>query len=284
MKTIFFGSSNFSLPILEYLVENTQLLFVVLKTNKNVIANYVKENNIKYILYEDLKISDLNAVDFNVVASFSKIIPDDIINNFRCINVHASLLPLLRGATPIQMVLKLGYKSSGVSIIEMTNRLDEGDILSQKSVKINYNDNRETLEYKMGLVGGEILIDTLYNIDRIKKKKQDNNLASYCYKKDFSRDKGRILWDNSAENVRNQIRAFYPAWSIYDGKNMNIKEASITEQKSSTPGEILRDSKDLLISCSDLYLKIDSIQQEGRNYITGREFKNGIHNDVFKFD
>ena len=282
MKTIFFGSNNFSLPILEYLVENTNLLGVVLKTEKNVISEYVKENKINYVLYDDMDSQYLSNTDFVIVASFGKIIPTNITDNFRCINVHGSMLPKLRGATPIQTALNLGYKTTGVSVIEMNSKMDEGDILSAKGIKISNNDNRETLEYKMGLLGGEILIDTLYNIDKIKKKKQDSSIATYCYISDFERSKGKIQWEDNAENIRNKIRAFYPAWSIYKGKSVNIKEVSITEIKSSTPGTILIDSKDLLISCSDLYIKVDLIQKESKSYISGREFRSGIK-DVFEF-
>ncbi|MCL4392634.1 methionyl-tRNA formyltransferase [Patescibacteria group bacterium] len=282
MKTIFFGSNNFSLPILEYLVENTDLLGVVLKTEKNTISEYVKENEIKYVLYDDMKPQYLVNTDFVVVASFGKIIPANITDNFRCINVHGSMLPKLRGATPIQTALNLGYKTTGVSVIEMNSKMDEGDILLAKGIKISDNDNRESLEYRMGLLGGELLVDTLYNIDTIKKKKQDSSIATYCYISDFERSKGKIYWDDSAENIRNKVRAFYPAWSIYNGKSVNIKEVSITEIKSSTPGTILKESKDLLISCSDFYIKIDLIQKESKGYISGKEFRSGIK-DIFEF-
>ncbi len=280
MKTVFFGSSNFSLPILEYLVENTNLLFVVLKTEKNVISDYVKENNIKHVLYDDLNNKKLENTDYIIVASFGRIISSSIVSNFKCINVHAALLPKLRGATPIQTALMKGYKNTGISVIEMNEKMDEGDILAQRGIKISDDINREDLEYKMGLVGGELLVDVLFNIDKIKKKKQENSLASYCYVNDFSREKGRIKWDDTAENIRNKIRAFFPAWTVLDNKSINIKEGSVTNIKGGNPGMILEDSKDLLISCSDFYLKIQSIQKEGGNYMDGIDFKNGIKNTL----
>ncbi len=276
-RIIFLGSSDFSLPILDMLYKNFDLKSVVLKTNEPTpVSLYAKENNIKTILFDDLNDTELFGCDFAVVASFGKIIPKSMVSKYKFINVHASLLPDSRGATPIQTALYKGYKVTGVSIILMNDKLDEGDILYQDNINIDDKDNYKTLESKLASLGANLLKKTIISFKDITQKKQDSLKATYCYIDDFKREKGQINWNETSLNVRNQVKAFYPAWTYLNGILCNIKEVNLTDIESEEPGYILKDTKDLLVGCSDYYIKIDLIQKEGKQYVTGRDFKNGI--------
>ncbi len=274
---MFLGSSDFSLPILDMLYKNFDLKSVVLKTNEPTpVFLYAKENNIKTILFDDLSDLDLSNCDYIVVASFGRIIPKSMVLKYKFINVHASLLPDLRGATPIQTALYKGYKVTGVSIILMNDKLDEGDILSQDKINIDDGDNYKTLESKLSLLGTNLLQKTLSNFNHIVLEKQDSLKATYCYIDDFKREKGKIDWNETSLNVRNQVKAFYPAWTYLNGILCNIKEVNLTNIESEGPGHILNNTKDLLVGCSDYYIKIDLMQKEGKQYVTGKDFRNGI--------
>ncbi|MHB8362188.1 MAG: methionyl-tRNA formyltransferase [Patescibacteria group bacterium] len=274
---IFLGSSDFSLPILDMLYKNFDLKCVVLKSREpTAVLLYARENNIKTILFDDLNDSELSNCDYIVVASFGKIIPKSMVLKYKFINVHASLLPDLRGATPIQTALYKGCKVTGVSIILMNDKLDEGDILSQDKINIDDGDNYKTLESKLSLLGANLLEKTLNDFKNITQEKQVHSKATYCYIDDFKREKGQIDWNLESIDVINKIRAFYPAWTYLSGVLCNIKEATLTDIESEEPGHILDDTKDLLVGCSDYYIKIDLIQKEGKQYITGKDFRNGM--------
>jgi methionyl-tRNA formyltransferase len=274
---IFLGSSDFSLPILDMLYKNFDLKCVVLKSREpTAVLLYARENNIKTILFDDLNDSELSNCDYIVVASFGKIIPKSMVLKYKFINVHASLLPDLRGATPIQTALYKGYKVTGVSIILMNDKLDEGDILSQDKINIDDGDNYKTLESKLSLLGANLLANTLLHFNNIIQRKQDSTKTTYCYIDDFKREKGQIDWNLESIDVINKVRAFYPAWTYLSGVLCNIKEATLSDIESEEPGHILDDTKDLLVGCSDYYIKIDLIQKEGKQYITGKDFRNGM--------
>ncbi|MHB8443463.1 MAG: methionyl-tRNA formyltransferase [Patescibacteria group bacterium] len=274
---IFLGSSDFSLPILDMLYKHFDLKCVVLKSREpTAVFLYARKNNIKTVLFDELSDLNFSCCDFVVVASFGKIIPESMVLQYKFINVHASLLPDLRGATPIQTALYKGYKVTGVSIILMDAKLDEGDILSQDKVNIDDDDNYKTLENKLSLLGSDLLKKTITNFNNITPVKQDSSKATYCYIGDFKREKAMINWNNTSLDIKNKVRAFYPAWTYLNGSMCNIKEVTLTDIKANKSGHILEDTKDLLIGCLDYYIKIDLIQKEGKQYVTGRDFKNGM--------
>ncbi len=204
-RIIFLGSSDFSLSILDMIYKSFDLKSVVLKSSgskssqpvlpeSNPVLLYAKKNHIKTILFEDLNDSELSNCDYIVVASFGKIIPKSIVSRYKFLNVHASLLPDLRGATPIQSAIYRGYKSTGVSIILMNDKMDEGDLLLQDKINIDDKDNYKTLESKLSLLGSDLLEKTISSFNNIVPRKQDSQEATYCYIDDFKREKGTIDW------------------------------------------------------------------------------------------
>ncbi|RUM43343.1 MAG: methionyl-tRNA formyltransferase [Desulfurobacterium sp.] len=227
-------------------------------------------------LFEILK--EVNP-DLIVVAAYGKILPDEILNlpRFGCINVHASLLPEYRGASPIQSALLDGKEETGVTIMKISPELDAGDIISQRKVKIEKSDNAQTLHDKLARIGAELLIETIpdYVSGKITLIPQDSSKATYC--KPITKEMGRIDWKLPAEKIFNMVRAFTPwpsAYAEFKGKRVKVTEVEPVDLKGN-PGEVIRADRELIVAAGSGALKIKKIRPEGRKEITGEEFIRG---------
>ena len=219
-------------------------------------------------------------IDFLVVIAYGKIIPPWLLElpSKSSINVHFSILPKYRGASPIQSALLNGDDSSGISIIEMSEALDAGDIFSSFIVKINPEDNKSTLENKLTnkcITELPTILD-LVKANKIEPKKQDNSSASYCKK--ITKSDSIIDFNETTRNIINKFRAFYgwPGTSfIY--KDIQIKIHNVLETKiinEGKPGTIYKlDSDGLYINTNDSTIVITHLQFPNKNIITS--------NDVF---
>ena len=219
-------------------------------------------------------------IDFLVVIAYGKIIPPWLLElpNKSSINVHFSILPKYRGASPIQSALLNGDDSSGISIIKMSEALDAGDIFSSFIVKINPEDNKSTLENKLTnkcITELPTILD-LVKANKIEAKKQDNSSASYCKK--ITKSDSVIDFNETTRNIINKFRAFYgwPGTSfIY--KDIQIKIHNMLETKiinGGKPGTIYKlDSDGLYINTNDSMIVITHLQFPNKNIISS--------NDVF---
>ena len=217
--------------------------------------------------------------DLIVVVAYGKILPDAILNlpKFGCINVHASLLPEYRGASPIQSVLLDGKEETGVTIMKISPELDAGDIISQRKVKIEESDNAQTLHDKLAKVGAELLVETIpgYISGKIIPVPQDHSKATYC--KPVTKEMGRIDWKLPAKKIFNMVRAFTPwpsAYAEFKGKRVKIMAAE-TVNFQGKPGEVVKADKELIVTTGEGALRIKRIRPEGRKEITGEEFIRG---------
>ena len=219
-------------------------------------------------------------IDFLVVIAYGKIIPPWLLElpSKSSINVHFSILPKYRGASPIQSALLNGDDSSGISIIEMSEALDAGDIFSSFIVKINPEDNKSTLENKLTNKCITELPTTLdlVKANKIEAKKQDNSSASYCKK--ITKSDSIIDFNETTRSIINKFRAFYgwPGTSfIY--KDIQIKIHNMLETKiinEGKPGTIYKlDSDGLYINTIDSMIVITHLQFPNKNIISS--------NDVF---
>jgi methionyl-tRNA formyltransferase len=284
-KIAFFGSSHFSSIILESLSEEFNIQFVVIKNIKSDISTVSNKLSLRTILFDTLDPENIKEVDFCIVASFGAIIGRNFLNSNKFLNVHPSLLPKFRGATPIQSAIISGSKKTGVSIIKMNEKMDEGDILSQISIDMGDNINYLELEEKLANSSIKPLTYSINNFESIIPVKQDSSKATYCYISDFAREKIKINWNSNSDYIDRLVRSAYPAWCYFGESIVNIKSVSLTNRKSDKVGYIDSLNKDLLISSKDFFVKIEEIQKEGGRYITGREFKNGLSNSaILKFD
>ncbi|WP_343162553.1 methionyl-tRNA formyltransferase [Desulfurobacterium thermolithotrophum] len=217
--------------------------------------------------------------DLIVVAAYGKILPNEILDlpKFGCINVHASLLPEYRGASPIQSALLDGKEKTGVTIMLISPELDAGDIISQKEVLIDRKDNAQTLHDKLANLGAELLVETIpsYVSGKLKPIPQESSKATYC--KPITKEMGKIDWTLPAEKIFNMIRAFTPwpsAYTTFRGKRIKLLEAEPIEGNGN-PGEVIKADKELVISTGEGALKIKKLRPEGKKEISGEEFIRG---------
>ena len=210
------------------------------------------------------------------------------------INIHPSLLPKYRGASPIQSVLLNGEKQSGVSIMLLEKEMDAGPIIAQEKIKIDPKDNHETLNQKLFYLGNKLLLDNLekYINKKITAHPQDNNQATYS--KIIKKENGLIDWNNSAEKINNQIRAFYTwpgAYTYFNGKPQHLNKcrgklfkiikADISDQNTDHQlGKIFLENQQIAIQTQQGLLYPSIVQIEGKQKMDITPFSNGQQNFI----
>lgn len=213
-----------------------------------------------------------------VVAAFGQIIPEEILKfpKYGCINVHASLLPRLRGASPIQTAILEGDAETGVTIQQMGVGLDTGDILSQSRIPIDKDDTGGSLFDKLADLGAELVVKTIEDIGegRIRPCPQDEDKASYAKKIDKSM--GRIDWNMDACEIERLIRALDPwpsAFSSLEGGMVKIWKAQTVPGTDAAPGRVTDVRKDgISVACGSGLLIIKEIQLEGKKRMPVHDF------------
>lgn len=298
------GTPSIASIILESLIlKNYKIAAVVTqpdyqeKNKKESISSPVKkmalEKNIP--VFQPLKLDDdfkkwLQKInpDLIIVAAFGKIIPEKILKipNFGSINIHASLLPKLRGASPIQNALANGLTETGITIMLMDKGIDTGDILAQKSLKIETSDDYLTLTSKLATVASALLIKTIpaWISKTITPQKQDDSSATMCQL--IEKSDGKISWHESAEEIYNKFRAFrvWPGiFTFWNNKN-NLQKVSLNHiyfEKNKIGenrhlGEIFKyDEFQTGIQTIDGVVIINKIQLAGKKEVSIEDFLNG---------
>ena len=243
MKTIFMGTPEFAIPSLKVVAKNTDLRAIFTKEDKvnargnKIIFSPVKQfgidNEIEVIQPKKVKdekiikkIKEINP-DLIVVVAYGKILPKEIIDipKYGIINVHSSLLPKYRGASPIHSAILNGDTESGVSIMYIEEGLDSGDVILQESCDILESDTLGTLHDKLkdlGAIGLEKALK-LIEAGKVEATKQDESLATFV--KPITKEQAKIDWNNTKEVIFNQIRGLnpFPAAHTFNEKNENIK-------------------------------------------------------------
>jgi methionyl-tRNA formyltransferase len=229
-----------------------------------------------------------NGADLFVVAAYGKIIPKNILDlpKFGCLNVHPSLLPKYRGASPIQSALLNGDKETGVTIMLMDEKMDNGPKISEIRYQISETDTTEILMGKLAETGADLLLETTpdYLSGKIKPVEQDHAAATFC--KIIKKSDGEIDWHKPAEQIYNQWQAFWP-WpgvfadiKIQEYKNIKIKfvELSLVDKKDEKhkAGEIFTENDKLFVAGGNhKLLEIKKLQPEGKKIMEAKEFING---------
>ena len=302
LKVIFMGTPEFCVPILNSLIKNYNVIAVVTQPDKKVgrkkeivfspIKKVAIENNIKVL--QPIKIreeyDDIIKLDPDIIitCAYGQIIPEVILNNpkFGCINVHASLLPKLRGGAPIHKAIMYGYKKTGITIMFMDKGMDTGDMISKCEVDILDTDTAETLHDKLSEVSVTLLLDTIPKIingtnERIK---QNDEEATYAY--NVSREEEHIDFNKKKDEIYNQIRGLnsWPgAYCILDNKIIKIWESKKSDKKyNEENGKIIDITKDgILVSVCDGSILITNLQLEGKKKVNIKDFINGIKKDDY---
>lgn len=297
MKIVFMGTPDFAVNVLQGLIDNYDVVGVVSQPDKRigrhqVLTNTpVKELALKYDIpvfqpvkikedYED--ILNLNP-DLIVTCAYGQIIPKAILDYPRlgCINVHASLLPKLRGGAPIHKSIIDDYGTTGVTIMYMDVKMDSGDIISQREVKILDSDNLESLHDKLSEVGTSLLLDTLPSIidGSNSRTKQNEDEVTYAY--NIKREEEHIDFSKTSREVFNLIRGLCPVPSsnaILDEKEMKIYKSTISSKNyNGEYGEIVDITKEgIVVKTGDAAIILTEVKPFGKKKMDANSYVNGI--------
>ncbi len=217
--------------------------------------------------------------DLIVVVAYGKILPKRILSlpPLGCINVHASLLPKYRGASPIQWSIVCGESETGVSTMLLDEGMDTGDILLTSKTAISDTDTAETLWDRLKVMGGDLLIETVKGLEKgtITPIKQDESQATYA--PIIKKTDGEIDWNLSAFEINCKIRGLH-AWPVaytkLNGKMLKIFSAEIVE-KSEKSGKVIESEKEFVVACGSGALKITELQLEGSKRMKTEDFLRG---------
>lgn len=219
-----------------------------------------------------------------VVAAFGQILSQEILDipEYGCLNIHASLLPGYRGASPIQHVILEGQEKTGITIMQMDAGIDTGDILYQKEVPIAPEDNYASLHDKLALLGGEAVTEALELLEQGKLKPRKQDEAGSSYASLIRKEMGAVDFSRDAREIDRLIRAMTPwpsAYTVYRGKQLKIWRALPleTSRDAHTPGEILQVEKDAVtVAAGRGAIRILELQLEGKKRMTAHEFLLGV--------
>ncbi|MCF6776300.1 methionyl-tRNA formyltransferase [Thiotrichales bacterium 19X7-9] len=226
--------------------------------------------------------------DLMIVIAYGLILPQTVLDipKYGCINIHVSLLPKWRGAAPIQRAIEFGDKETGVSIMQMDQNLDTGDILNTVNCEISKDDTAQSLHDKLAKLSITPLIKTIDQIQHnsLSPSKQDNTKATYAEK--ITKSEGKINWNQSAVEIERKIRAFTPwpgTYTLINGENVKLFDANLVEQTHKyKPGTVINLSKkDIQIATGNGILAITKLQFPGKKPMSLSEIINGrALNDV----
>ena len=295
MKIVFMGTPTFGREILKCLHQNGyDVVLAVCQPDKYVgrkhvltsceVKQYCIENNIE--VFQPVKIrEDYSRVlqvnpDLIVTCAYGQIIPKIILDKCKCINVHASLLPKLRGGAPIQHAIIDGYSTTGITIMEMSNKMDAGDIISQSSIDIDINDTYSSLHDKLITVATRLLLDTIGSVidNSYVAIKQNENEVTFGY--NILPQQEHIDVNKSYMQVYNQIRGLADvpyAYGIVEGKKVKLCQVSTSDIVSENAnGTIVFVSKGLGVVVDNRVIVIEKLQLEGKNITSAKDFRNGV--------
>ena len=298
----FFGSSDYSIPVLRNIIKKYKAEIVFTLPSKPKGRGYKLEPNIVYsfALKNKLPVLEINTFenfnfqfDFGVIAGFGKIIPSSIFQNFKkgILNIHPSLLPKYRGPDPIRATILNGDKETGVTIILIDELADHGPIIAQKKITLTLKETYKELEEKLGILGGQLFNEIIedYLLGKIKPIPQNDYEAIYTHK--IRKEDGLLTIKENYEIWERKIRAFnpWPGTYIYlKFKNKNeIKYLKIFSIEKLKQNEINPDLKEIKIGnfyqfrnylglrIIDAYILIKELQLQDRKKMNSREFLNG---------
>ena len=305
MRIIFIGTGEIGLPALQALTTfpEAHLLAVVTQPDRPVgrqlklSASPVKEAALKLHvkIFQPEKIRAAASVaqlkylrpDLIVVAAYGQILPKEVLNlpPLGCLNIHATLLPKYRGASPIHAAIAAGEKQSGVTIMWMDEGLDTGDILLQETITLGRRETTETLHDRLAKLGAEALIKALKLIQAGKAPHIKQDITKVTLTKKLRKEDGHIKWDRPQREIDAHIRAMTPWPSAYswipqekDQKMLKIFTTIHSNRAKGKPGEIVRvDKHGILVAAGIGGLLLREVQIEGKKRMHAAEFARGFN-------
>ena len=311
MKIVFMGTPDFAVGALKALIEaGHEITCVVTQPDKaqgrsgKLVASPVKQCALEHGLpvFQPVRIKKPEEVatlkqyeaDVYIVAAFGQILSQEILDipKYGCINIHASLLPKYRGASPIQHVIIDGEEKTGVTIMQMDAGLDTGDMLYKKEVIIEDTDTFETLHDKLMDIGGEAIVEALPLLMEGKLTPEKQNGEESCYASLITKDMGRLDFSKEAVVLDRQIRGMNPwpsAYTSYQGKQLKVwKAVPVTEEEIENAdfqsGSICKVGKDFVeVRCGKGGLRVLELQLEGKKRMSTHDFLLGVKMQVGDF-
>ncbi len=294
MNIIFMGTPEFAAVSLRLLAENRKVSAVVSMPDKpagrggRVSPSAVKKLalDLSIPVFQPESPGELNEEfkrikpDAVCVVAYGKIIPRDLLATApgRFINLHASLLPRYRGASPINRAVMAGDRKTGVTTMLINDKLDSGDILLKREVAIGDDENSEQLARRLAGEGARLMAETLSSVESgtARPEPQDDSLATYAPV--LKKEDGRIDWAKPPEEIRNLIRGTFPwpgAFTVLGGKMLKIKRA-VLSGGSGKPGEVLICRDRLIIAAGEGAIEVEELQLEGRKSMPAGDFLRGV--------
>lgn len=299
MKIAFMGTPDFAVDCLKMLAESEhEVVGVFCQPDKPVGRKQeltppdVKVEALKhgFEIFQPVSLKNGKGVeilekikpDLVVVVAYGKLLPADFLSfpKYGCINIHASILPKYRGASPIHYAVLNGDRITGVTAQQMDEGLDTGDILHVGTIEIGENDTTEYMYEVMAPLGAKVLKETIDMLEegRLKPVKQNDEMASKVGL--LTKDMSKIDWSKSAFEIHNKIRGLY-SWpgtsTTLNGKTLKIHKSILSDRKGKNkPGEIIENHGKLIVCCGDnVCIELLEVQLEGKKRMTAQDFLNG---------
>lgn len=301
MKIVFMGTPDFAVPCLDALKgAGHEIAAVFTRPDKPKGRGYtltpppvkVRAEELGIPVYQPTSVKDGPAeerlreisADVIVVVAYGRILPPEILNmpKYGCVNVHASLLPRHRGASPIQWSLVCGDKVTGVTTMKMDVGMDTGDILETAKTEIDSQENCESLHDRLSEMGAKLIVSTLEKLQsgEITSVPQPENGVSYA--PIIKKEMGLLDFSQSAEKLHDLIRGFYPwpaAYTFLDGRRIKVLSSRISDFSGAAPGEIVFSDSRFIVGCFGGALEFIDIQPEGRSRMKASDYIKGHASD-----
>ncbi len=312
MKIVFFGTSENSVILLETVAPHFQVVGIVTMPDApigrkqtltpSLVAQFAANSEVLKDVpvfkplnpKEDEFLNDLKALeaDMFLVLSYGKILPQEVIDipPLKTVNVHPSLLPLYRGATPIQSTLLNGETVTGNSIIVMDPEMDHGPLLAQHEVGIDPHETYPELEAKLARDSAQMILDVIpqYAEQRLEPREQEHEKATFT--KYISKADGKVNWEEPAEKIYNRYRAFYRwpgIWTTWNGETLKIIECRPDKEGTALTGGAVSalpagtvTENGAVVCGNGTTLELLKVQRAGKNTVTIQEFLNGNKNFI----
>ena len=299
-KILFMGTPQFAVPSLEKLMAHNDLYEVVAvitqpdapagrgkQLSQSPVKQLALSAGLPVLQPETLKPPEVveqlrsYAPDAIVVAAFGQILRKPVLEmpKFGCINVHGSLLPRWRGASPVNAAIAAGDASTGITLMLMEAGLDSGPMLSQREEKSQPDDTGSSLMERLSHIGADLLIETLprYFAGQLKPEPQDESRVTHC--RQIKKEEGAIDWHKSALEIERHVRAMQPwpgAFTNAHGKRLKIVRCQVASSRSaSVPGTLSINKNNVEVQCGDGVLALIEVQPEGKKPMPAADFVRG---------
>ncbi|MBE5885771.1 MAG: methionyl-tRNA formyltransferase [Lachnospiraceae bacterium] len=296
MKVVYMGTPDFAVGALESIIKaGHEVVLVVTQPDKpkgrgkEMQMTPVKQCALAHDIpvFQPVKIKEKDAVDYLktfeadifVVAAFGQILSSEILHmpKYGCVNIHASLLPMYRGAAPIQAVIINKEKETGVTIMQMDEGLDTGDMLMKEVIPIEADETGESLHDKLSELGANMIVKALAAIEDGSITATPQGDGKTCYASMLKKEMGCIDWNKSADDIEHLVRGLYPwpgTYTFLNGKMMKLCKVALSEVPvDGKPGEICLVTKDCLaVNTGEGTLEIRELQPEGKKRMTVHDF------------